>query len=281
MKRFVAYFFASLTALLLSGAALAVRAEISAVDQQALQSQYVNKVLIFRKSYRILERLEVKVDGTLPGNLRPGFWSMDGACQVKELDFRKDAVTFKCTKLWADVQADGQLHYFPASAVLKGKTDYPEKMEVVFRTNPAGETVAQVTERVHKIFLSEQDSKLTATPAPISAYIQKQSMLPDIDPTTGAGFDGTPPKALSTPTPGMSREALLVGQVGRESFVVLVDAEGRANVLVFTRLLQYGLEETTIDAVKRWKFEPAMKDGKPTPIRIAMDVDYKRPPAGQ
>jgi outer membrane biosynthesis protein TonB len=41
--------------------------------------------------------------------------------------------------------------------------------------------------------------------------------------------------------------------------------------------LQYGLEETTIDAVKRWKFEPAMKDGKPTPIRIAMDVDYKRP----
>jgi hypothetical protein len=281
MKRLVVYFLASITALLLSGAALAVRAEISATDQQALQSQYVNKVLIFRKSYRILERLEVKVDGTLPGNLRPGFWSMDGACQVKELDFRKDAVTFKCTKLWANVQADGQLHYFPASAALKGKTDYPEKVEVVFRTDPAGETVAQVAERVNKIFLSEQDSKLTATPAPISAYIQKQAMLPDIDPTTGAGFDGTPPKALSTPTPDMSREALLVGQAGRESFVVLVDAEGKANVLVFTRLLQYGLEETTIDAVKRWKFEPAMKDGKPTPIRIAMDVDYKRPPAGK
>ena len=261
----------------MSGAALAVRAEISAADQQALQSQYVNKVLIFRKSYRILERLEVKVDGTLPGNLRPGFWSMDGACQVKDLDFRKDAVTFKCTKLWANVQDDGQLHYFPASAALKGKTDYPEKVEVVFRTNPAGETVAQVTERVNKIFLSEQDPMLAATPGPISAYIQKQSILPDIDPTTGAGFDGTPPKALSTPTPDMSREALLVGQAGRESFVVLVDAGGRANVLVFTRLLQYGLEETTIDAVKRWKFEPAMKDGKPTPIRIAMDVDYKRP----
>ena len=277
MKRLVAYFFASIAALLLSGAALAVRAEISAADQQALQSQYVNKVLIFRKSYRILERLEVKVDGTLPGNLRPGFWSMDGACQVKDLDFRKDAVTFKCTKLWANVQDDGQLHYFPASAALKGKTDYPEKMEVVFRTNPAGETVAQVTERVNKIFLSEQDPMLAATPGPISAYIQKQSILPDIDPTTGAGFDGTPPKALSTPTPDMSREALLVGQAGRESFVVLVDAEGKANVLVFTRLLQYGLEETTIDAVKRWKFEPAMKDGKPTPIRIAMDVDYKRP----
>jgi hypothetical protein len=280
MKRHLAYFFASITAVLLSGAALAVRAEISATDQQALQSQYVNKVLMFRKSYRILDRLEVKVDGTVPGNLRPGFWSMDGACQVKELDFRKDAVIFKCAKLWANVKDDGQLHYFPASAALKGKTDYPEKVEVVFRTNPAGETVAQVTERVNKIFLSEQDSKLTATPAPISAYIQKQSILPDIDPVTGTGFEGTPPKPISTPTPDMSREALLVGQAGRESFVVLVDAEGKANVLVFTRLLQYGLEETTIDAVKRWKFEPAMKDGKPTPIRIAMDVDYKRPTAG-
>jgi outer membrane biosynthesis protein TonB len=47
--------------------------------------------------------------------------------------------------------------------------------------------------------------------------------------------------------------------------------------LAFTRLLQYGLEETTIDAVKDWKFQPAVKDGKPVGIRIAMDIEYKRP----
>lgn len=277
MKKLAAHFIAGVIALLLGGAALAVGAEFSTADQEALRSQYANKVLIFRKSYRFLDRLEVKADGSVPGKLRSGYWSMDGACQVKELEFRKDSVIFKCTKLWADVKDDGQLHYFPVSVALKGRTDYPKKMDIVFRAGPASESVAQVSERVGTIFLSEQDSKLAATPAPISAYIQKLSVQPDIDPISGLGFDGTPPKPVSTPIPDLSREAELVGQAGGESFVLLVDEQGKASVVAFTRLLQYGLEETTIDAVKDWKFQPAMKDGKPVAVRIAMDIDYKRP----
>jgi protein TonB len=66
-----------------------------------------------------------------------------------------------------------------------------------------------------------------------------------------------------------------VGQTGRESFVLLVDEQGRPAVVGFTHLLQYGLEETTMEAVKNWKFEPAMKDGKPVAIRIPASIDYK------
>lgn len=277
MKRLVGYCLGGALTLLLGGFALAVGAEFPTTDQEALRTQYVNKVLIFRKSYRMLDRLEVKADGTVAGKPRSGYWSMDGACQVKGLEFRKDAVILKCTKLWANLKDDGQLHYFPVSAALKGKTDYPEKMDVVFRTAAAGESVAQMNERVNKIFLSEQEPKLAATPAPISAYIQKLSIQPDIDPAAGSGFDGTPPKPVSTPMPDLSREAQLVGQAGKESFVLLVDEQGKASVLAFTRLLQYGLEETTIDAVRDWKFQPAVKDGKPIPVRIAMDIEYKQP----
>jgi hypothetical protein len=277
MRKLVGYCLGGVLTLL-GGLALAAGAEFPATDQEALRKQYVDKVLIFRKSYRMLDRLEVKADGTVAGKPRPGYWSMDGACQVKDLEFRKDAVILKCTKLWANVKDDGQLHYFPVSAALKGKTDYPEKMDVVFRTAAVGESVAQVNEQVNKIFLSEQEPKLAATPASISAYIQKLSVQPDIDPAASSGFDGTPPKPVSTPIPDLSREALLVGQAGKESFVLLVDEQGKANVLAFTRLLQYGLEETTIEAVKQWKFQPAVKDGKPIPVRIAMDIDYKQPP---
>jgi hypothetical protein len=69
----------------------------------------------------------------------------------------------------------------------------------------------------------------------------------------------------------------LVGQAGRESFVVYVDETGGASVVGFTHLLQYGLEETTIEAVKGWKFEPASQDGKPVAVRMAMSIDYKLP----
>lgn len=53
-----------------------------------------------------------------------------------------------------------------------------------------------------------------------------------------------------------------------------VDEKGNAAVVGFTRLLQYGLEETTIEAVKNWKFEPATKDGKPVAMRVLMHLNY-------
>jgi len=82
---------------------------------------------------------------------------------------------------------------------------------------------------------------------------------------------------LSRSTPDLPREALLAGQSGQEKFLVLVDEEGNGAVVAFTQLLQYGLEETTIEAVKKWKFAPAIRAGKPVPVRMAMSIDYKRP----
>jgi outer membrane biosynthesis protein TonB len=35
-----------------------------------------------------------------------------------------------------------------------------------------------------------------------------------------------------------------------------------------------GLDEKAIDNVKNWKFEPALKDGKPVPAKIAVEVDF-------
>ncbi|MBZ5545737.1 MAG: energy transducer TonB [Acidobacteriia bacterium] len=264
-------------AILLLGGAAALRAQVSASDQTALRTQYAKKVLIFRKSYRTLDRLEVNSDGRVAGDPQPGFWSMDGACQVKDLDFGKDRVTVKCAKLWANVKDDGRLHYFPASAALKGKSDYPQNIDVVFRVANAELSASDFKGRMDQIFLRDGESLLGATPAPIAAYIQKMTIEPDFDPTGTKAFDGTPPKAISTPSPDLSREAALVGQAGKEDFVALVDDKGKASVMGFTHILQYGLEETTMEAVKTWKFEPAMKDGKPVPVRMALEIEYKRP----
>jgi hypothetical protein len=278
MKRIMGLFLVGAAMLLLRGV-VTVRAEVSEADQTALRAQYVKKVLIFRKSFRALDHLEVKEDGSVAGNPKPGFWSMDGACQVQGVEFRRDRVTFKCAKLWANVKDDGQLHYFPASAALKGKTDYPESIDMVFRIGKKAMSASDFKDRLSQIFLREGEAMLSATPAPIAAYIQKVPVEPDIDPANGKLFDGTPPKAISTPSPGLSREATLVGQAGKEGFVALVDEEGRANVMAFTHILQYGLEETTMEAVKGWKFQPALKDGKPVAVRMAMELEYKRPNA--
>jgi len=35
-----------------------------------------------------------------------------------------------------------------------------------------------------------------------------------------------------------------------------------------------GLDEKAIEAVKTWRFEPAMKDGKPAPALIRLEVHF-------
>jgi hypothetical protein len=264
-------------AALLSGAAGVARAEIVEAEQQTLRTQYVGKVLLFRTCYRMANHLEVAEDGTVKGSNRPGVWSVDGALQVKDMEFGKGRVTFKCAKLWANIKDDGQLHYFPVSAALKGKGDYPANADIVFHTKKDAVSAEEVRQQVRRVFLGEQESVLSAAPQPIAAYIQKLRLEVDVDPISGLGFSGTLPKTLSRVDPDLTREAELVGQAGRESFIVFVDEQGTPAVVGFTHLLQYGLEEATIEAVKKWKFEPALKDGKAVAVRIPMFIDYKRP----
>ncbi len=36
----------------------------------------------------------------------------------------------------------------------------------------------------------------------------------------------------------------------------------------------YGLDEKAIEAVSRWKFDPALKDGQPTEKQIMVEVSF-------
>jgi protein TonB len=270
------FYLALATGLLVNGASVA-RATVTEADQQSLHSQYVGKVLMFRKCARMVSQYDVQEDGTVGGDAQPGFWAVDGAAQVKDIEFLKDRVTFKCIKLWADIKGDGRLHFFPASAALKGKdVDYPQTTNIIFRTSQENVAAAEIVGRLSKLCLGEHEPMLGTAPQSIAAFIQNVPATVDIS-GPGAGFKGTPPKPVSSTVPSVSHEAELVGQAGRENFVVYVDEQGKAAVVSFTHLLQYGLEETTIEAVKGWKFEPATQDGKPVAVRIAMSIDYKAP----
>jgi hypothetical protein len=39
--------------------------------------------------------------------------------------------------------------------------------------------------------------------------------------------------------------------------------------------LGYGLSEKAIEAVMKYRFKPAMKDGKPVPVRVNIEVYFR------
>jgi protein TonB len=83
------------------------------------------------------------------------------------------------------------------------------------------------------------------------------------------------PKATFAPDPEYSEEARKAKYQGTCVLWLIVGPDGHPRDIRVSRTLGLGLDEKAIEAVKNWKFEPAMKDGKPVAVQINVEVDFR------
>jgi protein TonB len=68
---------------------------------------------------------------------------------------------------------------------------------------------------------------------------------------------------------------------------MIVETDGRPSNIRVLKGLGMGLDENAIEAVKTWKFEPAMrferdmKDGHPVVVEIAVEVSFRLRPGSK
>ena len=55
---------------------------------------------------------------------------------------------------------------------------------------------------------------------------------------------------------------------------VIVNMQGRPMNVHVVRGCGMGLDEKAIEAVRNWRFDPAMKDGKPVAVQINVEVNF-------
>ena len=55
---------------------------------------------------------------------------------------------------------------------------------------------------------------------------------------------------------------------------LVVGSDGLPRDVSVTRTLGHGLDAKAIEAVKRWKFKPAMMDGKPIAVEVSVQVAF-------
>jgi periplasmic protein TonB len=58
------------------------------------------------------------------------------------------------------------------------------------------------------------------------------------------------------------------------TLLATIDADGRTRNLVVVRSLGMGLDEKAIEAVRRWRFDPARKDGRPVAVQMNIIVNF-------
>jgi len=107
---------------------------------------------------------------------------------------------------------------------------------------------------------------------------------PGVGPGHGGGVGGgafrvgggvSAPRPVYAPDPEYSEEARKAKFQGTCVLWLVVGPDGRPRDIRAARTLGLGLDEKAIEAVKNWKFEPALKDGKPVAVMINVEVSFR------
>jgi TonB family protein len=83
------------------------------------------------------------------------------------------------------------------------------------------------------------------------------------------------PRAILTPDPVYTEQARRAKTQGTCTLWLIVDAAGNPRDIRVVHGLGFGLDAKAIEAVQQWRFDPALKDGKPVTVQISIEVEFR------
>jgi TonB family protein len=79
-------------------------------------------------------------------------------------------------------------------------------------------------------------------------------------------------RATYTPEPEYSESARKAKIRGTVQLAVAIDATGVAHIVRVVKPLEPGLDQNAVEAIEKWRFTPATKDGKPVAVQMEVEV---------
>jgi len=94
--------------------------------------------------------------------------------------------------------------------------------------------------------------------------------------TYHVGGEVSAPKLVYAPDPEYSNKARRANYQGVCVVSAIVDAKGKPQHVQVVRHLGMGLEKKAVEAVKQYRFEPAMLHDKPVAVTVNIEVNFRR-----
>ena len=85
----------------------------------------------------------------------------------------------------------------------------------------------------------------------------------------------TPPKPLKVAEPGFSEEARREKVSGSVLIGLIVDEKGFLTAVTVVQGIGHGLDEKAVEAVRQYRFQPAVRNGTPVLLRIHIEVNFQ------
>jgi TonB family protein len=262
-----------------------MRADDNEIESH-LKSIYVDNILTLRHFYTA-KHLKFRADGTLVGDAAIGPWTLASQFRVKEIRLNGSSIKVKGRRIQWIFDGQGKSHdQLMRDEDCSGKCDAEKKalgdaaIEIAISLPSDKPTEEETMAAMNAVFLPSGESMVDIVPPFWQAYFAKREgkVLPSAAPkeTVYVVKTGeiTPPRLTFNPDPDYAVEARRVNYQGSVLIGLVVDSTGKPQDLQIEKPLGMGLEEKAVASVKIWKFEPALKDGKPVPVRIHIQVIF-------
>jgi TonB family protein len=154
---------------------------------------------------------------------------------------------------------------------LQGGRDFGPAVDAVFAEN-LGDMVAGMPEPWQKYasknFVERKEGE---------AEVAEPARRPRTDGTPGGAVRGrvTAPHVLQTADPEFTEWARRMKISGNTMVSLMVDEDGSVSHVSVVRPAGMGLDEKAVEAVQKYKFEPATRDGKPVKVDLNIEVNFQ------
>lgn len=89
------------------------------------------------------------------------------------------------------------------------------------------------------------------------------------------GGSVSPPWVISKVDPEFSEQARAEKFMGTVVVGLIVDTNGVPQNLHVIRGVGHGLDEKALEAIRQYRFRPAMENGKPVPVRVNVEINFR------
>ena len=261
--------------------------------ERSLEAKYKGKTLT-RRNFSTTNSLLYTRDGRFIDTADIGTWTLYGLVEIKDVSVKKDQVEIQGNRIAVLFEPKNRrLERFRTGVKFRLRVEY----------EPGMLDESSIETAIARIFLGGNESFVDLVPPYWKDFLLKkqvqqpssavdsgtennsdrqgegspvvESVSDEIGPLYRVGNNVTPPSILYKVDPSYTLEARASKHQGTVILKLVVRRDGKPVNLELEQPLGLGLDEAAIEAVREWRFNPALRDGVPVSVQAAVEVSFR------
>jgi TonB family protein len=200
-----------------------------------------------------------------------------GKASLKQKEYSRAADYFQRAEIADPARAGDALLWSAIAQQRQGNLDQAEALykTALLRQVP-NSTGAAATMLIYAKFLRQQNREDEAKEAEVRAIAaQKASAVTPQVNALRIGPGVSAPVPVQKGEPQYSEDARIAQLSGTVVVSIVVGTDGLAHDIQVVRGLGLGLDEKAVEALGKWTFKPAIRDGQPVPVAATIEINFR------